>query len=300
MPEIGRSSRAVPASVATRLRRLRPFWRVFRRQRQAVVALAVLATLAVVGPPAAAVFAPDPGALSADVLAPPSARHPMGTDYLGRDVLGRLLHGINTSLVVGAAVAATATTIGIALGLLAGFYGSWTDHVIMRVADGLLIIPTFFLVLLVAFIFGGGLGSVVALLGVTAWPQISRIVRAEVLTLREEAFVASARALGTPDRRIIFRELLPNTLPPVIAMVALLGSYAILTEASLSFLGVGDPNVVSLGQMLTNGLESATTAWWVPAFPGAAIFALVVLLNALGDGLNIALNPRLGLAGVMV
>jgi len=300
MPEIGRSSRAVPASVATRLRRLRPFWRVFRRQRQAVVALAVLATLAVVGPPAAAVFAPDPGALSEDVLAPPSPRHPMGTDYLGRDVLGRLLHGINTSLVVGAAVAATATTIGIALGLLAGFYGSWTDHVIMRVADGLLIIPTFFLVLLVAFIFGGGLGSVVALLGVTAWPQISRIVRAEVLTLREEAFVASARALGTPDRRIIFRELLPNTLPPVIAMVALLGSYAILTEASLSFLGVGDPNVVSLGQMLTNGLESATTAWWVPAFPGAAIFALVVLLNALGDGLNIALNPRLGLAGVMV
>jgi peptide/nickel transport system permease protein len=210
------------------------------------------------------------------------------------------LHGINTSLVVGAAVAATATTIGIALGLLAGFYGGFADHVIMRVADGLLIIPTFFLVLLVAFIFGGGLGSVVALLGVTAWPQISRIVRAEVLTLREEAFVASARALGTPDRRIIFRELLPNTLPPVIAMVALLGSYAILTEASLSFLGVGDPNVVSLGQMLTNGLESATTAWWVPAFPGAAIFALVVLLNALGDGLNIALNPRLGLAGVMV
>jgi peptide/nickel transport system permease protein len=298
--EIGRSSRAVPASVATRLRRLRPFWRVFRRQRQAVVALAILATLAVMGPPAAAVFAPDPGALSADVLAPPSARHPMGTDYLGRDVLGRLLHGINTSLVVGAAVAATATTIGIALGLLAGFYGGFADHVIMRVADGLLIIPTFFLVLLVAFIFGGGLGSVVALLGVTAWPQISRIVRAEVLTLREEAFVASARALGTPDRRIIFRELLPNTLPPVIAMVALLGSYAILTEASLSFLGVGDPNVVSLGQMLTNGLESATTAWWVPAFPGAAIFALVVLLNALGDGLNIALNPRLGLAGVMV
>jgi peptide/nickel transport system permease protein len=281
-------------------RRLQPFWRVFRRQRQAVVALAVLAVVTVMVPAAAALFARDPGALSADVLARPSQSHPMGTDYLGRDVLGRLLHGVNTSLLVGATVAATATTIGIVLGLLAGFYGGWIDHVIMRVADGLLIIPTFFLVLLVAFIFGGGLGSVVVLLGVTAWPQISRIVRAEVLALREEAFVASARALGTPDRRIIFRELLPNTLPPVIAMVALLGSYAILTEASLSFLGVGDPNVVSLGQMLTNGLESATTAWWVPAFPGAAIFTLVVLLNALGDGLNIALNPRLGLASVSV
>jgi peptide/nickel transport system permease protein len=289
------------APLAARVgRRLQPFWRVFRRQRQAVVALAVLAAVMVMVPAAAALFASDPGALSADVLAPPSQSHPMGTDYLGRDVLGRLLHGVNISLVVGAAVAATATTIGIVLGLLAGFYGGWIDHVIMRVADGLLIIPTFFLVLLVAFIFGGGLGSVVVLLGVTAWPQISRIVRAEVLALREEAFVTSARALGTPDRRIIFRELLPNTLPPVIAMVALLGSYAILTEASLSFLGVGDPNIVSLGQMLTNGLESATTAWWVPAFPGAAIFALVVLLNALGDGLNIALNPRLGLTSVSV
>jgi len=148
-------------------------------------------------------------------------------------------------------------------------------------------------------VFGGGLASVVFLLGVTAWPQVSRIVRAEVLALREEAFVASARALGVPDWRLIFRELLPNTFPPVIAMIALLGSYAILTEASLSFLGVGDPNVVSLGQMLTNGLESATTAWWVPAFPGATIFVLVLLLNALGDGLNIALNPRLRL-GVMV
>ena len=276
------------------------FWRVFRRQRQAVVALVTLAAVAAVVPVTARFFATDPHGLSADALAPPSTRHPLGTDYLGRDVLVRLLHGVSTSLSVGVAVAATATTIGLVFGLLAGFYGGWVEHAIMRLADGLLIIPTFFLVLLVAFIFGGGLGSVVVLLGVTAWPQISRIVRAEVLALREEAFVASARALGAPDRRIIFRELLPNTLPPVIAMVALLGSYGILTEASLSFLGVGDPNAVSLGQMLTNGLESATTAWWVPTFPGAAIFTLVVLLNALGDGLNIELNPRLGLKGVMV
>jgi peptide/nickel transport system permease protein len=276
------------------------FWRVFRRQRQAVVALVTLAAITSVVPIMARFFATDPYAISVDALAPPSMRHPLGTDYLGRDVLMRLLHGVCTSLSVGAAVAATATTLGIIFGLFAGFYGGYVEHTIMRIADGLLIIPTFFLVLLVGFIFGGGLGSVVWLLGVTAWPQISRIVRAEVLSLREEAFVASARALGAPDRRIIFRELLPNTLPPVIAMVALLGSYGILTEASLSFLGVGDPNVVSLGQMLTNGLESATTAWWVPAFPGAAIFILVVLLNALGDGLNIALNPRLGLKGVMV
>ena len=298
MPERGPAPRARLALLARVCRRLEPFWRVFRRQRQAVVALGALAAITVIVPIAAALVARDPGALSADVLVPPSGSHPMGTDYLGRDILGRLLHGVNTSLLVGAAVAATATAIGIVLGLLAGFYGGWIDHVIMRVADGLLIIPTFFLVLLVAFIFGGGLGRVVVLLGPTAWPQICRIARAEVLALREEAFVPSARALGSPDRRIIFRELLPNTLPPVIAMIALLGSYGILTEASLSFLGVGDPNVVSLGQMLTNGLESATTAWWVPAFPGAAIFVLVVLLNAVGDGLNVALNPRLAFMSV--
>jgi len=282
------------------IRRSARFWRVFRRQRQAVVALVTLAAITAMVPVMARFFVTDPYEMSVDALAPPSMRHPLGTDYLGRDVLVRLLHGVCTSLSVGAAVAATATTIGIIFGLFAGFYGGYVEHTIMRIADGLLIIPTFFLVLLVGFIFDGRLGSVVWLLGVTAWPQISRIVRAEVLSLREEAFVASARALGAPDRRIIFRELLPNTLPPVIAMVALLGSYGILTEASLSFLGVGDPNVVSLGQMLTNGLESATTAWWVPAFPGAAIFTLVVLLNALGDGLNIALNPRLGLKSVMV
>ena len=298
MPERGPAPRARLALLARVCRRLEPFWRVFRRQRQAVVALGALAAITVIVPIAAALVARDPGALSADVLVPPSGSHPMGTDYLGRDILGRLLHGVNTSLLVGAAVAATATAIGIVLGLLAGFYGGLIDHVIMRVADGLLIIPTFFLVLLVAFIFGGGLGRVVVLLGLTAWPQICRIARAEVLALREEAFVPSARALGSPDRRIIFRELLPNTLPPVIAMIALLGSYGILTEASLSFLGVGDPNVVSLGQMLTNGLESATTAWWVPAFPGAAIFVLVVLLNAVGDGLNVSLYPRLAFMSV--
>ena len=299
MPE-ARGLPALAEAPAPPRGRAAAFWRVFRRQRQALVALVVLAAMAVAVPAAVRLFTVDPGTLSADVLAPPSFQHLMGTDYLGRDILGRLLHGITTSLLVGVAVAVAATAIGIVLGLLAGFYGGVLDHLVMRLADGLLIIPTFFLVLLVAFVFGGGLLSVVFLLSVTAWPQVSRIVRAEVLALREEAFVASARALGVPDRRLIFRELLPNTFPPVIAMIALLGSYAILTEASLSFLGVGDPNVVSLGQMLTNGLESATTAWWVPAFPGATIFVLVLLLNALGDGLNIALNPRLRLGSVML
>jgi peptide/nickel transport system permease protein len=283
----------VRGSAPARQTPARRFWRVFRRNRAAVVSLWALLAASVVGPTAVRVFAINPEAMSADVLSPPSLGHPMGSDYLGRDVLGRVLHGINTSLLVGAAVALTATSIGLALGTMAGYRGGWLDHAIMRVADALLIIPTFFLVLSIAFVFGGSLASVVVLLGVTMWPPVARIVRGEVLTLREEAFVLSARALGSPDTKIMFREILPSTLPPGIAMIALLGSAGILTEASLSFLGVGDPNVVSLGQMLTNGLEYTTTAWWVPSFPGAAIFALVLLMNVLGDGLNVALSPRM-------
>jgi peptide/nickel transport system permease protein len=279
--------------VRARLRALQDFWRVFRHHRSAAVALYLLLAIVVVAPAAVFVLAVDPTAMSADVLTAPSASHPMGTDYLGRGILGRVLHGINTSLMVGTAVPLVAITIGLVFGSVAGYYGGWIDHALMRVADALLIIPSFFLVLSVAFVFGGTLGSVTILLGLTTWPQIARIVRAEVLSLREQAFVLSARALGAPDSKLMFREILPNTLPPVIAMMALLASSAILTEASLSFLGVGDPNVVSLGQMLTSGLEYATTAAWVPAFPGAAIFVLVLLLNMLGDGLNVALSPRM-------
>ncbi len=279
--------------IRERLRGMDDFWRVFRRHRAARFALYTLVAVTITTPAAVLLLAVEPEAISARVLDAPSRHHPLGTDYLGRDILGRVLHGVNTSLVVGTTVALIGMSIGVALGSVAGYYGGWVDHVVMRAADALLIVPTFFLVLSIAFLFGGRLVFVVVLLGVTTWPQIARIVRAEVLALREEAFVLGARALGVSDAKLMFREILPNTLPPVIAMVALLASSGILTEASLSFLGVGDPNVVSLGQMLTSGLEYATSAWWVPAFPGAAIFALVLLLNVLGDGLNVALNPRL-------
>jgi peptide/nickel transport system permease protein len=277
---------------------LAELWRVFRRQRAAAGGFIALAVIVVASPSIVVLSRIDPEAISADVLGRPSLAHAMGTDYLGRDILGRVLHGVNTSLLVGASVAAIALAIGLVLGTAAGFYRGSIDHVIMRAADGLLIVPTFFLVLTVAFIFGGRLAFVIVMLGLTTWPQIARIVRAEVLALKEEAFVQSARAIGAGDFHLMFREILPNTLPPVVAMIALLASSAILAEASLSFLGVGDPNVVSLGQMLTSGLEYVTNAWWVPGFPGAAIFVLVLLLNVLGDGLNVVLNPRLRRGGV--
>ena len=277
---------------------LAELWRVFRRQRAAAGGFLALAVIVVASPSIVVLSRIDPEAISADVLGRPSLAHAMGTDYLGRDILGRVLHGVNTSLLVGASVAAIALGIGLVLGVAAGFYRGSVDHVIMRAADGLLIVPTFFLVLTVAFIFGGRLAFVIVMLGLTTWPQIARIVRAEVLALKEEPFVLSARAIGAGDIHLMFREILPNTFPPVVAMIALLASSAILAEASLSFLGVGDPNVVSLGQMLTSGLEYVTNAWWVPGFPGAAIFVLVLLLNVLGDGLNVVLNPRLRRGGL--
>jgi peptide/nickel transport system permease protein len=268
-------------------------WRAFRRNRAGVVALCLLVLTAALAPVAVFLMATSPEAISAAVLSQPSWSHPMGTDYLGREILVRALHGVTTSLVVGGTVAVLAATIGVIVGVAAGYYGKWADVAAMRFAEALLIIPSFLLVLSIASVFGGRLMTVIVLLGATLWSQLARIVRAEVLTLREEAFVLSGRAIGASDARLMFKSILPNALPPVIAMMALLASAGILTEASLSFLGVGDPNVISLGQMLTNGLEYATTAWWVPAFPGAAIFALVLLLNMLGDGLNAALNPRL-------
>ena len=268
-------------------------WRAFRRNRSAVTALCLLVLISVVSPTAVLWVATNSEAISADVLKGPTWSHPMGTDYLGREILVRVSHGVTTSLIVGGTVAVMAASIGVVVGVVAGYYGKWADLAAMRCADALLIIPTFLLVLSIASVFGGRLITVIFLLGATLWSQVARIVRAEVLTLREEAFVLSGRAIGASDARLMFRGILPNALPPVIALMALLASAGILTEASLSFLGIGDPNVISLGQMLTNGLEYAATAWWVPTFPGAAIFVLVLLLNLLGDGLNAALNPRL-------
>jgi peptide/nickel transport system permease protein len=293
-----RSAAAVPAGRSPsgtdgeRIRRAGFVGKALRRQRVPLAALATLLILGAGGALAPAILPRDPNAMTGDTLSPVSATHPFGADYLGRDVLTRMAYGIKASFVVGLAVAAIAMSAGLACGLVAGYYGGWVEHLLMRMADALLILPGFFLALIVAFLFGGRLLTVVILLGLTGWPQIARIARAEVLSLKATEFVESARAMGASNRRIVLREILPNALPPVLAMMALLMSYGILSEASLSFLGVGDPNVISLGGMLSNGLQYATTAWWVPTFPGAAIFLLVLLLNIVGDGLSIALNPH--------
>ncbi len=276
------------------------FWRALSRQRVPMAALCLLLVLGLGAIFTKTILPRNPSAMSGDTLMPMSSAHLLGSDYLGRDVMSRMAYGIRASFLVGLSVAGIAISIGLAVGLLAGYYGGWIEHLLMRVADALLILPGFFLALLVAYLFGGRLVTVIMLLGFTGWPQIARVARAEVLSLKAMEFVESARAVGASNRRIMFKAILPNALPPVIAMMALLVSYGILSEASLSFLGVGDPNVISLGGMLSNGLQYATTAWWVPTFPGAAIFLLVLLLNVVGDGLSVALNPYARQAGPRV
>jgi peptide/nickel transport system permease protein len=287
-----RAAAARSGLLEDRARRVRYVWRALSRQRAPAAALCLLLALALGAVGARSILPQNPRGMSADILMPMSPAHLLGSDYLGRDVMTRVVYGIRASFLVGLSVAGIAMSAGLLVGLVAGYYGGWVEHLLMRVADALLILPGFFLALLVAYLFGGRLFSVIMLLGFTGWPQIARIARAEVLSLKTTEFVESARAVGASNRRIVFREILPNALPPVLAMMALLTSYGILSEASLSFLGVGDPNVISLGGMLTNGLQYATTAWWVPTFPGAAIFLLVLLLNIVGDGLSIALNPQ--------
>jgi peptide/nickel transport system permease protein len=294
MPSAAAATRAAASSLAGggRFRRLRFVWKALSRQRVPLIALALLLALGAVGALAPVILPRDPNAMTSDTLSPLSAAHPLGADYLGRDVLTRMVYGIKTSFAAGLAVAAIAMSAGLACGLAAGYYGGWVELLLMRTADALLILPGFFLALIVAFLFGGRLITVITLLGLTGWPQIARIARAEVLSLKATEFVESARAVGASNARIVLKEILPNALSPVLALMALLMSYGILSEASLAFLGVGDPNVISLGGMLSNGLQYATTAWWVPTFPGAAIFLLVLLLNIAGDGLSVALNPQ--------
>jgi len=251
-----------------------------------VVALVAVAILA----PTIAPY--DPLALGDVTLSAPSRDHPMGTDHLGRDILSSVVWGLRVSLVVGIGSALISVVVGILIGAPAGYFRSRLDGVLMRATDAFMVLPTFFLILLVASVFGASIGKLIALIGITNWPPIARLVRAEFLSLREREFTLAARTIGVGHFMIMLRHILPNALPVVIPTLSLRTAGAILTEASLSFLGVGDPNVVSLGQMLMYALQFMRMAWWTAAFPGLAIFVVVLALNLVGDALNDALNPR--------
>ena len=197
------------------------------------------------------------------------------------------------SLLVGFLAATVAGLVGITLGSVAGYKGGRLDHLLMRATDVMLTLPTFFLILMIALFFGPSIFNIVFIIGLTSWPTTARLVRAEFLSFRERDFTTAARAVGMSDLRIMFLEILPNAIYPAIVDITLLIAGAIITEASLSFLGVGDANVVSWGWMLQESMRVFRRAPWTTIAPGLTITATVVALNLLGDGLNDALNPHL-------
>lgn len=221
-----------------------------------------------------------------DPFQPPSAAHPMGTDDLGRDVMAGSIHGTRTSMLIGLGAAGLSSAIGIVLGALAGYAGGLLDDAIMRLTEFFQVLPRFFLALVAVALFQPGIVTITLVLGLTAWPLTARILRAQVLAERERDYVIAARALGAGPVSILWRHLLPNTLAPVVIQVSLLVGQVILTEASLAFLGLGDPNHISWGYMLRNAQQFLRLAWWMPLFPGMAVALTVFGFSLLGDGLN--------------
>jgi peptide/nickel transport system permease protein len=269
------------------------FWARYRKHRGGVAGLVVMVVLTGVAVLAPVLAPRDPFELGDMALGVPSVAHPMGTDHLGRDILSSVVWGLRVSLIVGIGSAVISVVQGILIGGPAGYFRGRLDNLLMRATDAFMVLPTFFLILLVVSIFGTSIWKLIAMIGITNWPPIARLVRAEFLSLREREFILAARTVGAGHVMIMVRHILPNALPVVIPTLSLRTAGAIITEASLSFLGVGDPNVASLGQMLMHALQFMRMAWWTAMFPGLTIFVIVLALNLVGDGLNDALNPRM-------
>jgi peptide/nickel transport system permease protein len=229
------------------------------------------------------------------ILLGPSMQHWMGTDGLGRDVLSRMLHGGRISLLVGLVAVGISTLIGILLGAIAGFYRGWVDVLIMRLVDVMLSIPSFFLILAVIAFLTPSIINIMIVIGLTSWMGVTRLVRAEFLSLCEREYVMASRTLGARDYRLIFKHLLPNSLTPIIVSAVLGVAGAVLMESGLSFLGLGvQAPQASWGNILTDGKEYIQFAWWLSLFPGLAILITVLGYNLLGEGLRDALDPRSG------
>lgn len=284
---------AVPLPAARRRGRARAAWRAYAASRSGVIGLVMLVVIAAAALLAPALAPSDPFALgAARFLRPGAEGHPLGTDHLGRDVLSQILYGARLSLTIGFVAAGIAAVVGIVVGSIAGYFGGWVDVILSRITDMFLIIPAFFLIIVVVATLGNGIIYVMVVIGLTSWPTNARLMRAQVLTLRERTFVQALVALGESRSRILLRHIVPNGIQPIIANSTLQIASAILIEAGLSFLGLGDPNKASWGRMINDERASIMTAWWPSVFPGIAILVTVLAFYLIGDGLAQALSPR--------
>jgi len=271
------------------------FWQRFRGNRFAVAGGMVVLVLFLASMLAPFITPYDPDSLDLyHVLMPPSAGHWFGTDELGRDVFTRVVFGAKISLKVGFVAVGIAVLVGTIIGLVSAYYGGWIDSIFMRFVDIMLCFPTFFLILAVIAMLEPSIWYIMIIIGLTGWMGVARLVRAEVLSIRERDYIMAAKALGASDFRIIFRHVLPNALSPVLVSATLGVAGAILTESALSFLGIGvQPPTPSWGNILSAGKDYIEFAWWLSLFPGLAILGTALSYNLLGEGIRDALDPRL-------
>ncbi len=289
-PAVGAAPRAAGDGTRARSRGLA---RRLGRDKRALFGLAVLLVAGACALVAPWVAPYDPIDQTADILLPPDRAHPLGTDDLGRDLLSRIIYGSRVSLFVGVLTVALAAGAGVILGLVAGYYGRWVDMLVMRYIDLQWAFPNFIIAVALVAVFGTGLLNVVVAVTLAYVDDFARITRGMVLALREEEFVAAARAAGTSDARIMFRHILPNAVSPIIVQATVAVSYAILAEAALSFLGLGvKPTTPTWGLVLNDARPFFVEAWWLGVFPGLAIMLVVLSINFVGDGLGDLLNVK--------
>ncbi len=265
----------------------------FARNRLAVAGAAVLILLLLLVALTPLLFPADPFSLVGPALQPPGERFLLGTDTLGRDVAAEIAYGARTSLIIGVGATLGAILFGAVVGGLAGYYRGWIGTVLMRVTEFFQTIPAFVFAILIVAILQPSVTSEIVAIAAVSWPSIARLVRGEFAALGGREFVQACAGLGAGDARIIFRHLLPNCTSSIIAVGSLLIGTSILIEAGLAFLGLGDPNVMSWGLIISAGRAVLRSAWWICTFPGIAILLTVLGINLAGDGLNEALNPRL-------
>ena len=273
---------------------MRDFWRRFSRNRGAVVGLVILALVIAMAAFADVLFPGSPWDMATAPFAPPGEDGMLlGSDSLGRNVASGIAHGARVSLMVGAVSTVAALFIGVTLGAVAGYLGGWVDDAVMRFTEFFQTIPSFVFAILLVAIFTPTIGSVVFAIAVVSWPPVARVVRAEFLSLRSREFVQAAEVLGKSRIAIVVTDILPNAMSPIVVLSSLMVASAILLESALSFLRLGDPNLMTWGFLIGSGRSVIRLAWWMSVFPGLAIFLTVLALNLVGEGLSDALNPRL-------
>lgn len=290
---MGGNTSTLPAAPAKPASPAREMLRHFLRHPAGMAGFLILLVVALASLAGPGLYGVDPADMAAAPFEPPGPEVPLGADYLGRDVLAGLLVGGRASLSVGLAAALISVVIGVTVGALAGWFGGWVDRVLMKVTEFFQVLPSLLFAMVLVTLFGASLGIITFAIGVVSWPGVARLTRAEYLRVRGLDYVRAAVAGGGRPHYLILRVVLPNALPPIIVAAALAIGVAILFEGGLSFLGLGDPNVISWGMMLGQNRTYLLDAWWAVTFPGAAIFFTVLAVSLLGEGLNDATNPRL-------